>query len=101
MWVFLTRAQAPDARPWPGRRWFAAIDAIAWPLGFAWLTTLAPNEGGVFGLLIRALVVVIALRRLHRALRANHRYRFAAWRVVRIAAIVWVLGIAMQVFALQ
>ncbi len=91
MWVLFARAPSPDAPYWPGRRWLAAIDAIAWP-GVAWcaLNQMASSGGLVLALLL-ALLVVSAVRRLFTALLANHRYHFTTWRWGRVLA--WMLAV--------
>jgi hypothetical protein len=80
MWLLFARAPPPDAPYWPGRRWFAAMDAVAWP-GVAWfaLSHVAPS-GGVVLALAMALLTLSAVRRLSTALRANQRYHFTTWR---------------------
>ncbi len=39
MWMLFARAPPPDAPYWPGRRWWAALDALAWPAG--WIAAVA------------------------------------------------------------
>ena len=47
MWVLFARAPPPDAAYWPGRRWLAAVDAVAWP-ATAWsVLSQVPGEGGL------------------------------------------------------
>jgi len=89
MWMLLVRPPQPDAPYWPGRRWLAAIDAIAWP-GVAWyaLNEIA-STGGLVLAVAMALVSVSAARRLITALLANHRYHFTARRFARI--LIWML----------
>lgn len=91
MWVLFARAPPPDAPYWPGRRWLAAIDAVAWP-AVAWcaLHELA-NFGGLVLPLAMALLVVSVARRLFTALLANHLYRFTTWRWGRI--LTWMLAV--------
>lgn len=91
MWVLFARAPPPDAPYWPGRRWLAAIDAVAWP-GVAWsaLHELA-SCGGLVLALAMALLVVSAARRLFAALLANHRYHFTTWRWGRV--LTWMLAV--------
>jgi len=86
MWVLFARAPPPDAPYWPGRRWLAAVDAVAWP-GAIWSAlSHVPGQGGLVLALAMALLVVSAARRLFTALLVNHRYHFTTWRWGR-----WVL----------
>ena len=91
MWMLFARAPTPDAPYWPGRRWLAAIDAVAWP-SVAWcaLHELA-NSGGLVLPLAMALLVVSVARRLFTALLANHRYHFTTWRWGRV--LTWMLAV--------
>ena len=93
MWLLFARAPPPDAPYWRGRRWLAALDAVAWP-GAAWfaLHGLA-GAGGLLVAVVRALLVVAAARRLFTALLANHRYQFTTWRWGRVVA--WMLSVGM------
>ena len=80
MWMLFARAPPPDAPYWPGRRWLAAIDAVAWP-GAVWSALQQmPYEGGIALVFFMALVVVSAAQRLSTALLRNHRYHFTTWR---------------------
>lgn len=91
MWMLFARAPPPDAPYWPGRRWLAAVDAVAWP-GLASLALLhLPASGGIVAPLAIALAALSALRRLHAALMANHRYHFTTWRCGRMFA--WLLAV--------
>jgi hypothetical protein len=91
MWILFTRAPPPDAPYWPGRRWLAAIDAVAWPgAAWYWLGQFA-GSGGLVLALAMALLVVSAARRLSTALLANHRYRLMTWRWGRV--LVWMLAV--------
>jgi hypothetical protein len=88
MWVVLVRAPRPDAPCWRGRRWLAALDALAWPgLGLGLLSQVTARPGLALSC-AHVLVVVWGLRRMHRALLCNHRYHFTAWRVCR-----WLVGL--------
>jgi hypothetical protein len=91
MWVLFTRALPPDAPYWSGRRWLAALDAVAWPCAaWYWLSQFTGSGGLVFAL-AQGLLVVSALRRLSTALHVNHRYHFTTWRWGRV--VVWLLAI--------
>ncbi len=91
MWMLFTRAPPPDAPYWPGRRWLALIDAIAWP-AMTWCVLQGmSSSGGLIVALAMALLVVSGLRRVFAALLANHRYHFTTWRWGRVVA--WLLAI--------
>lgn len=93
MWVLFARAPLPDAPYWPGRRWLAAVDAVAWPgAAWYWLGQFA-GSGGLVLALAMTLLVVSAARRLFTALLVNHRYHFTTWRWGR--RILWVLALGM------
>ena len=96
MWLFFTRTPRPDAPHWRGRRWCAAVDAIAWPL--AWIAAamqLSAASGIVRGAIVTAAAVA-TLRRLRRALWNNHRYHFSTWRWGRVLAILMLIGWALK-----
>ena len=91
MWMLFARAPPPDAPYWLGRRWLAAVDAIAWP-GAAWYALgQFGGSGGLVSALAMALLAVSAARRLYTALLVNHRYRFTTWRWGRLLA--WMLTV--------
>ena len=89
MWFLFIRAPPPDAPYWPGRRWLAAIDAVAWP-GVVWSAlSQVGSSGGLVLALAMALLVVSAVRRLFTALLVNHRYQFTTCRLVRVLIWMW------------
>lgn len=93
MWVLFARAPPPDAPYWPGRRWLAAVDAVAWPgAAWYWLGQVA-GSGGLVLALAMTFVVVSAVRRLLTALLRNHRYHFTTWRWGRVVA--WIAAVWM------
>jgi hypothetical protein len=47
MWILFTPAPRPDAPHWPGRRWLAALDAFAWPVGWVLVVAQAPTPMGI------------------------------------------------------
>jgi len=96
MWVFFARAAPPDATYWRGRRWLAALEAVAWPT--YWLTVLshAPARMGLVGAVLAALAVLVGLNRLRVALCWNHRYRFTTWRWGRLLLGLLLFGLAMK-----
>ena len=79
MWIVIQKAPWPDATPWPGRRLLAVVDAVAWPTGWLIAVSVAPKPG-LFGQVVGALLVLLALQRISRALFRNERYRFTTWR---------------------
>ena len=92
MWLLFARASPPDAPYWPGRRWLAAIDAVAWPsAGWVALSQL-PGQGGLVLAFVMSLLVVSAARRVFTALLVNHRYHFTTWRWGRVLAWMMALG---------
>ena len=92
MFLVFARAPPPDAPYWPGRRWLAAIDAMAWPALWVMLIARVPAPVGLFGAVVVAWMVFLALNRLQRALWANHRYRFTTWRWGRLALALLLFG---------
>ena len=56
------------------------VDALAWPALLILALRTAPFSTGIFGLTALALTVLIAARRLERAVARNHRYRFTTLR---------------------
>ncbi len=85
-------APRPDATYWPGRCGLAALDALAWPVGFfIALIRLQPHTG-IVGPVLGACLVLVALRRLYVAVWANHRYRFTTWRWGRVVLGLLIIG---------
>lgn len=96
MWLLVAREPLPDAPYWPGRRTLAAVDAAVWPILWVLLVSHSPGPVGLVGPLVCAVAALCALGRLHRAVRANHHYRFTTWRWGRIAAAFIVVGLVMK-----
>ena len=96
MWLLGARAPLPDAPYWPGRRLLAAVDALAWPLVWAIVFSHAPKPVGLVGPFVAAVALLCAMRRLHRALFLNHRYRFATWRWGRVTAALLLIGVVVK-----
>ena len=80
MWLIFTRTPRADAVQWPGRRWFAAVDAVAWPAMCIAVVTYVPGRLGAVGLVVCAWAAWSGATRLRRAVFVNHRYRFTTWR---------------------
>ena len=99
MFLIVAREPEADAPYWPGRRWIAAIDGLVWPV--MWVVVIAniPAPVGVVGAVGTAFALLAALRRLHRAVWNNQRYRFTTWRwgrpVVIMVLIGWVLKLSL------
>ena len=97
MWLLVAREPVPDAPYWPGRRWLAAIDAVAWPVAWVVMVQAVPGPLGIVGPMVAALAALAGLGRLHRALWVNHRYRFTTLRWGRIAGAMLVIGVVLKV----
>jgi hypothetical protein len=91
--VILHRRQPhADMQYWPGRRMFAALDAIGWPAAVAFGMTLIPASLGVVGTVAFAFCALGGAMRFSRAVLANHRYRFTSLCVARVALALLVVG---------
>lgn len=58
MLILMARAPKPDAAYRPGRRWFAAADAVFWPLLWIALIRQLPVQTGVVGPVGTAVVCI-------------------------------------------
>lgn len=96
MWLLVAREPRPDAPDWPGRRMLAAVDAVAWPLMWVLLLRYLPDPVGLIGPFVTAMAVLFGLRRVHRALWVNHRYRFTTWRWGRVLASMMLIGAVLK-----
>jgi len=96
MWIVFARAPAPDVAYWPGRRWLAALDAVAWPVVALALLAHVPGEAGIVLPMADVILGVAALMRLRTALWINHRYRFTTWRWGRVAVVLMLIGVVMK-----
>jgi hypothetical protein len=76
---------------WRGRRLLAALDALAWPAVLLVAIRTAPFSTAAVGLVASSLAVMVAARRLHRAILRNQRYEFTTlrWGIV----LAWMLAI--------
>lgn len=97
MWIVVERAPAPDMPCWSGRRWLAAIDAVAWPVALGLLFSRVPGKGGLMLPMASAVLVLWGLSRLHKAVWLNHRYRFTTWRVLGIVAVLVIVGLVLKI----
>jgi len=96
MWLLISRQPRPDAPDWPGRKWLAAIDAVAWPALWVMAIRQAPEPVGLLGPFITAVAVLSASGRLHRAVWVNHRYWFTTWRWGKVFVSMAVLGMVLK-----
>ena len=97
MWIVLTPAPRPDAPEWPGRRWLAAADALAWPAAWAVGAAMAlRSTGGLVWPVVIALAACAALSRSYRAVWMNHRYRFTTWRWGKLAGALFLIGFVLK-----
>lgn len=97
VWIVVQRAPAPDLPVWSGRRWLAAIDAVAWPVALGFLLGRVPGKAGLMLPMASAVLVLWGLSRLHTALWLNHRYRFTTWRVSGILAVLMIVGLVLKI----
>lgn len=97
MWMLFARAPPPDRPYWRGRRWLAAVDALAWPCLWLVMIRSVPADLGVAGALASAWVVAAAVRRAWVAIRCNHRYQFTTWRWARVLGWLLLIGIVLKV----
>lgn len=97
MWILVTRELQPDAPYWPGRRWLAVIDAVAWPLLWIVVLSKVPAPVGLVGPMVVGVALLCGLTRLRQALWENHRYRFTTSRWARFAAGILLLGATLKV----
>lgn len=92
MWILFARSPSPDAPYWPGRRWLAAADAVAWPAVWVLLLRALPEPSGIVLPLMCAVAAMVAVRRLRRAVWANHRYQFTTWHWCRTVGNLLLVG---------
>jgi len=96
MWLLVAREPRPDAPYWTGRRWLSAIDAVSWPILWMILVSQVDTPVGVVGPAIIFVALLCLVERIHRAVWANHRYWFTAWRWGRIAMALLVFGMVLK-----
>lgn len=75
----------------------ALVDAVAWPVGWIAFALHLPQPVGVVTPVAMALMVLIAVGRVYRAVRQNHRYQFTTWRWGRVAAGLFVVALTLSV----
>ena len=96
MWLLVAREPRPAAPDWPGRRLFAAVDAVAWPLVWVLLIRQVPESPGLAVPFGTAVAVLLGLGRLHRALWVNHHYWFTTWRWGKVLALMLLIGAVLK-----
>lgn len=96
MWLLVAREPRANAPYWTGRRWLAAIDAVAWPLFWVLLLGHLDEPVGIVGPMVVAVALLFSAERIHRAVWVNHRYWFTTSRWSRIAGVLMVLGIVLK-----
>lgn len=101
MWLLVKREPRANAPYWIGRRWLAALDAVAWPLFWVLLICQIDAPVGIVGPVVVAIALLVSAERIHRAVWINHRYWFTAWRWGRIAAGLLVIGMVLKLAAGQ
>lgn len=99
MWLLISRGPRPDATYWPGRRWLALIDAIAWPILCVVAIFKAPFGTGLFGVTAIVLAALVAARRSRTALCRNERYWFTTRRWGLILASLAAVGAATKMLS--
>jgi hypothetical protein len=101
VWLLVAREPRANAPYWTGRRYLAAIDAVAWLL--FWVLVLGQIDVPVG--IVSPMVVAVALlglaERIHHAVWINHRYWFTTRRWGRIAAGLMVIGMVLKLAAGQ
>lgn len=97
MWIVVQRAPVPDHPYWSGRRWLAAIDAVAWPVALGLLLGRVPGKAGLIMPMALAVFVLWGLSRLHTAVWLNHRYRFTTWWALRLLAVLVLVGVVLKI----
>jgi len=97
VWIVVQREPAPDLPYWSGRRWLAAVDAVAWPLGLGLLLGRVPGKAGLILPVASAVLLLWGLSRFQKAVWLNHRYRFTTWRVLGILAVLVIVGLVLKI----
>ena len=99
MWLLVAHEPRANAPHWTGRRWLAAIDAVAWPLFWVLLLGQIDAPVGIVGPMVVGIALLISAERIQRALWVNHRYWFTTLRWGRIAASLFVIGMVLKLAA--
>ena len=98
MWIVLPRPAPRDMPYWLGRRWLAALDAVAWPALWIAAVRHAPADLGLVAPVVFAVAVLAGLGRIRTAVWRNERYRFTTWRWGRVPVGLMALGLLIKAF---
>ncbi|WP_291105488.1 hypothetical protein [Hydrogenophaga sp.] len=96
MWLLVAREPRANASYWTGRRWFSALDAVAWPMVWVLLVSQFDVPVGIVGPMVVAIALLFSAERIHRAVWVNHRYWFTTWRWGRIVIALMVIGLVLK-----
>ena len=99
MFLIIARAPRPDVVVWPGRRWLASVDAIAWPVLTVLLVMNSSFSAGLVGSVATSMAALLLLRRLSRAWLCNVSYRFATLAWARGLGALLALGVSLKLTA--
>lgn len=100
MWLIGVMRTREDMPVWRGRRGLAVLDALAWPLLFAYgAHLLVERSGSEAGPLIVVVAAAFGLMRASLAIRHNERYRFTTWRWLKLAAVLLAIGVLVKFMA--
>ena len=83
--IVFPRRAIKEAADWPGRRWLAALDAVAWPGLLAFGILGAFNFTYDRALLLVGVALVWGLVRLRRAVFHTGAYRLTTWWAAKAA----------------
>ena len=96
MWMLFARAPPPDWPYWPGRRWLAAIDAVAWPTAWVIVIRSLSVDTGIVGSIVSVLAILAGIGRVRTALWQNHRYTFTTWRWGKLLGWMLLIGVLLR-----
>jgi hypothetical protein len=96
MWIVLARPAQSDMPYWPGRRWVAVLDALAWPAIWIVMLRHAQAELGLVAPVICAAAILAGLGRVRTAVWHNERYRFTTWRWGRVVVGLMAVGLLIK-----
>jgi hypothetical protein len=99
MLLLISRPARPEAAYWQGRRSIAALDAVAWPALWMIVISRAPFSTGIVGTAAMTLIVLVAVRRLHRAIFRNPHYEFTTLRWGIVLAGMLAIGAGLKLFS--
>ena len=100
MFFVIRRAPAPFVHQWPGRRWFAVMDAAAWPALWILGVSTVPFETGLSGRVVVAFALCSAVGRTLKAGLHNERYQFTTWRWTKFFLALALVGLSLKLVPL-